>query len=196
MGPKKNKQDEEKNKNLKKCAHFDRGFCKHRQKCNDFHPDKDKVCSETNCPNTECDSKHPNPCKFGGRCTFFKNKECLYSHVTFVDDERNRRIAELERKFKSFESQRKKETDAFEKEVSKKLEDFANNIRSLENYVENVKNSIKKPNHLEKEVNEKIELFENRIELLRKAIEEKDMKINILEKQIEKIVKSREKPNF
>ena len=76
------------------------------------------------------------------------------------------------------------------------MEDFANNIRSLENYVENVKNSIKKPNHLEKEVNEKIELFENRIELLRKAIEEKDMKINILEKQIEKIVKSREKPTF
>ena len=49
-------------------------------------------------------------------------------------------------------------------------------------------------NDIGKELNEKIELFENRIELLRKDIEEKDMKILNLEKQIKTFVKKKEKP--
>ena len=47
MVPKKNKnEDNFRNKN-KKCEYFDRGYCKHGEKCNYQHPDK--ICSNPNC---------------------------------------------------------------------------------------------------------------------------------------------------
>ena len=81
MGPKKNKQDSPKSKNLKKCSYFDRGYCKHSDKCFNFHPEKDKICEDSNCLNVDCDLRHPNPCKFGARCIFRKKNECLLLYV-------------------------------------------------------------------------------------------------------------------
>ena len=99
-------------------------------------------------------------------------------HVTLVCDDSKSRIVDLERKLKSFESQRKEETDTFNNEVRKKLDSISSKIRNLESDIGNIKDIIKKPNDIDKAIDEKIEIFENRLELLRKAIEEKDTKIN------------------
>ena len=100
--------------NLKKCVYFDRGYCKHGEKCSEFHPKKDEICLESSCFSEDCNLRHPNPCKFGKRCTFLKKNECLFSHLTPVCDDNKKAILELEKKFKYFEIQKNTDYEALE----------------------------------------------------------------------------------
>ena len=93
-----------------KCTHYNRGYCQFRDKCRNKHPKE--VCDDENCENV-CDKRHPNPCKFGHRCTFLKKKICLYSHVTFASDDGkikevnkklNKKIENLDKKMEGLQS--------------------------------------------------------------------------------------------
>ena len=100
MGPKKNKTQE----NIKtKCVHFNRGYCRRGEDCRELHPDK--VCPDVNCFNIKCPLRHPNPCKFGPRCTFQMKEMCLYSHVYDEKDE-SEKLDELDRKVDSVEKEK------------------------------------------------------------------------------------------
>ena len=137
MGPKKKKQEGPTTAtNQKKCDHFDRGYCKHGKNCFNFHPDRDQICLDTNCPNSDCNLRHPNPCKYGSRCYFWKKNECLFSHVTLACGDNKKAIMELEVKVKCFETQRKKDHETFKTEINGIFEGFDNKIKALENMLE------------------------------------------------------------
>ena len=84
-----------------------------------------------NCFDNKCPLRHPNPCKFGPRCTFKMQEICLYLHV---DDENGdvRKLAEIDKKVKAFEKERKSMSVAFS-DFMKKVED---KFEVLENKIE------------------------------------------------------------
>ena len=101
MGSRKTNQEGLRMKNIK-CVHFNRGYCKFGDKCQNKHPDK--VCNNKDCFNENCDFRHPNPCKYGPRC-FYQKKVCLYSHQNLPCDETNSKFEELEKKILAIEKQ-------------------------------------------------------------------------------------------
>ena len=100
MGLKKTQKVEN---NKIKCPYFDRGFCQNRDECKDKHPKK--ICDDENCDENLCQKRHPNPCKFGFRCKFFKKNLCLFSHVPFAsnDEKTKHLINKLIEKVESFD---------------------------------------------------------------------------------------------
>ena len=68
-----------------KCKYFNRGYCKQKWQCEEVL--NDKVCEDLDCNESDCDKRHPNPCKFGPRCQFNKRRECLDLHVTLVPND-------------------------------------------------------------------------------------------------------------
>jgi hypothetical protein len=113
MGPKKDKTKDQ--PNTQKFNFYDRGYCKHGEKCVRIHPDK--VCEDQNCFN--CEKRHPNHCKCGIRCTFERKNICLYSYVTTASANEN--IKALENKFnKKFEvlGNQVKETNKTKSQIS------------------------------------------------------------------------------
>ena len=166
MVPKKNKnEDNFRNKN-KKCEYFDRGYCKHGEKCNYQHPDK--ICSNPNCFDDKCPSRHPNPCKYGPRCYYHRQNLCYYSHVTIVNDDDKKRILELEKKVINLEKENIKATSIdIAKLVEKKLATFEFQIADLRKAIEerdvNINVLTEKIKYFEKTSAEKDEEIENRL---------------------------------
>ena len=77
MPPKKAKTGgKSKSKTSRKCHFHKRGYCRNQEECDKEH--SDKVCEDPNCDEENCKDRHPNPCKFGIRCTHNKKDECLY----------------------------------------------------------------------------------------------------------------------
>ena len=196
MGPKKaSNQDSFRNK-IRKCLYYDRGFCKYAEKCNKHHPDK--VCSDPNCFDDNCDSRHPNPCKFGPRCKF--NRTNVY-YVPFACDDGKEHIKELENKILALEKENKSKTKntGFEdlaKKVEKKLEAFENQVKTLQKALEEkdsklvnmekemgeLRNSLKKK---EKELDNKInEIDEQRDNLVNETITDLEKSLRGFEKEI------------
>ena len=99
MGPKKQKKKDDSRNNKEKCWYFNRGYCRNRDSCQEFHPEQ--VCSKPNCFEEDCPQRHPNPCKFGKRCKYNRQQICLYAHEVFEnDDARNeseKRLQKLEK---------------------------------------------------------------------------------------------------
>ena len=82
--------DKVKNKKIKKCRYYNRGYCKYKSKCRYNHP-KD-VCKEylenKNCEKHDCCDRHPRHCKWhGSEVGCNRQVECEYLHVTMVDDD-------------------------------------------------------------------------------------------------------------
>ena len=75
--------------------------------------------------------RHPNPCKFGPRCTFKMKEICLYSHEYDETDD-TKKVDEMEKKLKIVEKERKSLSMAFS-EFTKKVE---NKFEILENKIE------------------------------------------------------------
>ena len=42
---------------LKKCLHYDKGYCKYQEKCKFIHPKE--ICFEKTCDKTSCRKRHP-----------------------------------------------------------------------------------------------------------------------------------------
>ena len=63
------------------CSHFQKGFCKYREKCRYLHISE--VCSDNDCSTEACQFRHPTQCRYftsHGVCKFARN--CAYRHDT------------------------------------------------------------------------------------------------------------------
>ena len=140
MGPKKDKSKEKPQTKKIKCPNYDRGYCKYGEECFKIHPDK--VCEEPDCFNDQCDKRHPNPCKFSLRCTFYRKNICLYSHVTTASGHENFNALEnkFNKKFTVIENQANGMINKFEKIINDKFTQFESQIGNLRNDLE-IKNA-------------------------------------------------------
>ena len=127
------KKSNGKKKTSDMCSNYNRGYCKFRDECTKTH--SDKVCDDVDCDEEICQKRHPNPCWHGFRCTYFKKKECLYSHVTFVsDDDRIKTLtSNFNTQFKKLDNSVKQLQIELEKKDSKikHLEDNCKGFQDL-----------------------------------------------------------------
>ena len=154
-------------KDAKKCKIYNRGFCFYKESCKHKHPDK--VCDDQNCSEDKCDKRHPNPCKFSYRCTYYKQNICLYSHINPSPENANN-------------------NDKFKK-LNKKLEKLENNLQELKSVLDQKDLEIRniqakcikletKVKHLEEEtgeieervINQSLSVLENSIRIPEKEI--------------------------
>ena len=167
MPPKTSKNNQVvKKKTPKICPYNNRGYCKAKEECENVH--SDKVCEDQDCPENNCDKRHPNPCKYGLRCTFNKKRECMYLHVTTAMHDG--KIEVIDRKFE-------------------------HKFETLENYVKKIETDIGTRDleieHLKGELNRLEEaLGRSQIEVLKKEFDTKNAQINGLEIRLEEIEKS------
>jgi hypothetical protein len=80
-------QDELEKFKKTKCRYFDKGFCRYRNKCRYFHPQK--TCEEylrsSKCDHLNCEDRHPEACKYWkstNKCK--RNENCDFLHATFA----------------------------------------------------------------------------------------------------------------
>ena len=85
MPPKKSQTKPSKTRTSEKCHHHNRGYCKSKDECENKH--SEDICEDIECSEEQCEKRHPYECKFGIRCRFRKNSECMYLHVTPASDD-------------------------------------------------------------------------------------------------------------
>ena len=136
VGPKKDKVKEKPTSQTIKCVNYGTGYCKFGEECFKIHPDK--VCEDQHCFSDKCDKRHPNPCKFGPRCKFNRNKICLYSHVTSASDDEKFNTIEnkFNKKFALLENQPNEIINKHEKSIDDKFTQFEKEISNLRNGLE------------------------------------------------------------
>ena len=71
-------------RNNTKCFFNDTGFCKYGDHCRKMH--YKSICAIDGC-DKECQSRHPKPCKHGGKCKFHANNICAYKHDTLENND-------------------------------------------------------------------------------------------------------------
>ena len=129
--PPKTSQNKEK-KTPDKCPFNNRGFCKQKKDCNNKH--SDNVCDDFDCDEVNCDERHPNPCKFGPRCKFYKKNECMYLHVTLAsNDEQFKALnQQIDEKLRYIENQTSATIEtSFAKQIEDKFTNFESQLTNL-----------------------------------------------------------------
>ena len=71
-----------------KCQYYNKGYCKHKDKFQYYHPTancKNKCENQNNCMN-----RHQKLCRYGTKCYHNRDKECEFLHVTLAtsDDQK------------------------------------------------------------------------------------------------------------
>ena len=115
----------------------------------------------------ECEKRHPNPCKFGPRCQFKKENECLYLHDTLASDDQ---------KFEALKAN-------FNSKFSKLENSFTKIQKDLEAKISEINNLKTTNKDLEKLVSQ--DQFSN----LEKDLKDKSAQINSLEMRVEEVEK-------
>ena len=160
--PPKRAKSQESDKEI--CQYHHRGFCKNKEDCTKIH--FDKVCDDADCSEKDCYKRHPNPCKFGFRCKFYKLKKCLFSHVSHApaDDDKVKAIFKtFNNKFEKVENEMKKmQNDLKEKDVK---------IQYLQEKFESLTKSL---NKIEKNEKEDVSKLDKKMEALVNKMEEND----------------------
>ena len=183
MPPKKaQKKETEKKKKSEKCKYFNRGYCKLKDQCENLHDDK--VCEDLDCNESDCDKRHPNPCKFGPRCQFKRRKECLYLHVTLVPNDDATEA--LNQKFTKLFKQLEREIEKRDSEINL-LKGKLISLEGLDNIngVSDMKKDLETQNLKVNGLETKMEEVENLHKVQRK---EQEKRI----KELEKIIKCRD----
>ena len=65
--------------NKQKCKCYDKGYCKHKERCQLYHP-KTECMNQCMGINT-CPYRHRKTCRYGIECYHDKNKVCEFKHV-------------------------------------------------------------------------------------------------------------------
>ena len=79
-----------------KCKFNDSGYCKFGSHCRQKH--FVKICPNLNCKTSDCQARHPKPCKYEKNCKFFGQVICAYSHDTLVNYGKQLKSLESENK--------------------------------------------------------------------------------------------------
>ena len=61
----------------RKCYHFNKGYCKFKEKCDYYHPTIDCI---DKCQVVTCKYRHRNVCTYGDNCYHHKKQKCEYLH--------------------------------------------------------------------------------------------------------------------
>ena len=155
MPPKKSQTKPSKTRASEKCHHHNRGYCKSKDECENKH--SEDICEDIDCIEEKCEKRHPYECKFGIRCRFRKNNECMYLHATLVSDDGKFQALkkQLENKLTSLENNIAKmekiqaEKDAAIKSLNGKCEKFEKSLVSMEHFKEHLENKTSIINGLE-----------------------------------------------
>ena len=170
MPPKKSQIKQiSKKKPAEKCHFNNRGYCKSKEDCDKKH--SDDICEDLECPEEECEKRHPYECTFGIRCKFNKRRECMYLHDALTSDDT--KIAAIKK-------------------------EFANKLVKLESSFVKIQKDLDSKNSLIELLMEKYDNFEKQyddkqIDSLKKHIEVKDAQINGLEIKLEELDKAQQK---
>ena len=73
--------NKEHDKEQSKCYHYNKGYCRYKEKCPFYHPDIDCV---KECNDITCKYRHRLKCKDGENCYYNQRKACEYLH-THID---------------------------------------------------------------------------------------------------------------
>ena len=68
-----------------KCEHFNKGYCKNKNKCSLKHPLAE--CAGDCEDKRVCPKRHQIPCKNGQECAFFATESCEFSHHSLLHRE-------------------------------------------------------------------------------------------------------------
>ena len=63
----------------RKCRFYNRGYCKNKDSCKDYHPDSD---CPSNCTEYECRNRHRQMCRYKNDCYHNYEGKCEYLHQT------------------------------------------------------------------------------------------------------------------
>ena len=133
------------------CHYYQNGFCKYRHQCVKKHVDV--ICpSYPSCQNTECDKRHPRPCRMFSRFGNCKFEKCAYIHdsdsgkYSNIEELKNE-IVELKKSVKklSENSQSEAKIKTLEEEVNilkleiKRLFAFTKKVRKIDKDISDVK---------------------------------------------------------
>ena len=165
------KKGQSKEENKKICPYFNRGYCQFQETCRNKHPKE--VCDDENCDEL-CNKRHPNPCKFGYRCKFFKKKICLFSHVivtqAFDDSKSKELIKKLTKKVDNLD----KKVEDLQTNLKKKDEEMSAMQQNLIALGKSVKDFEKEIGAVEERVidaaNESISVLENSFRIPEKTL--------------------------
>ena len=118
------------NEEPEKCYHYDKGYCKFKNKCPLYHPNEDCI---KNCDEKQCKFRHRRKCRNGENC-FFKSKSCEYVHV--ITDLNDVTLADGDNKTK-------KAHKVILAEMEQKLVELKSEIEQLKNeIIEVIKTTI------------------------------------------------------
>ena len=65
-----------------KCEHFNKGYCKNKNKCSLKHPLAE--CAGDCEDKRVCPKRHQIPCKNGQECAFFATESCEFLHHSLL----------------------------------------------------------------------------------------------------------------
>jgi hypothetical protein len=83
---------------IKKCYHFNKGFCRRKQGCPYYHPETfcEQFENEGMCVKLVCRDRHQRICKYWKRGGCFRGETCEFSHRDTRNElKRNVRVLEL-----------------------------------------------------------------------------------------------------
>ena len=159
--PLKKSQTDQKSKSSEKCSFYNRGYCKSKEDCTKAH--NDEVCDDLECEEDQCPKRHPYECKYGIRCRFNKKKECEFSHVTPVIDDR--KIEALKQEFSNKMSKLEKTYISMQKELEEKnleIVELNKKIDDIKKLVISCQGDIKDKNAKINGVEMNLEEFQNK----------------------------------
>ena len=141
----------------KKCEHFDKGYCKNKNKCSLKHPLSE--CAGDCDDKRVCPKRHQIPCKNGQACAFFATESCEFLHHRLLHKQNNENDPELiNSRVKNIED-RISELDVSSKDTN--LADKVNNLEKENSEMKTLTKSLLDRVHdIDEEYSNKFDEFE------------------------------------
>ena len=162
------------------CRYNKYGYCRYGDKCHFRH--NNEICVDDKCDVFECDKRHPIFCKYYGSFKKCKYQECAYKHEVIndmktVDD----KINNIEKKLRDEQPNVKiieKKLVAFEKEYETKIKGLENQLKKMNNLMEENNSKFIKQEQENAALKVKIETLESTTKEIKKKQVDVETKIN------------------
>ena len=166
---------------MDKCQFFDKGYCKHKDKCNQLHPLQD--CSR-NCEDRRaCTKRHRIPCRNGDICEW---KSCNFLHISQKDSLEVSEIHTLKINLKQQENDFRAQTKAHKEIVN----ELTNKVQTAEHKLQDMTDRVEA---IEEEYSARLEEHENALKKLANlpkvdTFKKLEDKIKVLKEQSNNII--------
>ena len=175
-----------------KCVYYNRGYCKNKNKCQDYHPKED--CNITNCRYKECKYRHRKLCKYGEECYHNINDNCEYVHLNNDEKQQNQahrvilrapspnQIEQMKDEIEKY----KMEIDRYKAEIEQYTIEIHNGKETLKEKNEIIKKQAEENDDTKELLKQAKEVIEQVVTENNKRYEEYDKRYEEYEKKIEK----------